>query len=97
MVSGASSRTTFAAVPQDSSIKPRASGVSEHRRRQFRIRLLGLRILDQLERHHRAEAAHVADAGHLLGQCLQPGCASCRRPRAARAHSPSDSITSSTA
>ena len=46
-------------------------GMRQNRRGQVRVGLPGVRILHQLEGHHGAESAHIADAGQLLGECLQ--------------------------
>ena len=85
MVSGASNRTTFASVPQDSRINPRFSACAKIEAVSSASGSLVLRILDQLESDHRAQTAHIADARKLLRECFQARMhflSDTRRPRA---------------
>ena len=62
MVSGARKRTTFAVKPATENDQAQAARRLNHRLRQIRIGQLGAAILHELDRHHRAETAHFANA-----------------------------------
>ena len=65
VVSSCSKRTALARVPQGRMIRPRASA-SATMAGQRRVRVVGDPVGDQLEGHHGAQAAHVADGFHAL-------------------------------